>query len=199
MVNQPLAERLRPKSLESYFGQDHLVGENAILRRMIEGNTLSSMILWGPPGVGKTTLAQIIAQTLERPFYTLSAINSGVKDVREAIDKAKKVQFFNRPNPILFIDEIHRFSKSQQDSLLGAVEQGIVTLIGATTENPSFEVITPLLSRCQVYVLKSLDVSDLEQLLNYALKNDIVLQKLDIDIQEKESLFRFSGGDARKL
>ena len=199
MVNQPLAERLRPKSLENYFGQDHLVGENAILRRMIEGNTLSSMILWGPPGVGKTTLAQIIAQTLERPFYTLSAINSGVKDVREAIDKAKKVQFFNRPNPILFIDEIHRFSKSQQDSLLGAVEQGIVTLIGATTENPSFEVITPLLSRCQVYVLKSLDVSDLEQLLIYALKNDIVLQKLDIDILEKESLFRFSGGDARKL
>ncbi|MBN2264003.1 MAG: replication-associated recombination protein A [Prolixibacteraceae bacterium] len=199
MVNQPLAERLRPKNLDSYFGQDHLVGENAILRRMIEGNTLSSMILWGPPGVGKTTLAQIIAQTLERPFYTLSAINSGVKDVREAIEKAKKVQFFNRPNPILFIDEIHRFSKSQQDSLLGAVEQGIVTLIGATTENPSFEVITPLLSRCQVYVLKSLDVADLEQLLNYALKNDIVLKKLEVDVQEKESLYRFAGGDARKL
>lgn len=199
MVNQPLAERLRPKTLNSYFGQDHLVGENAILRRMIESNTLSSMILWGPPGVGKTTLAQIIAQTLERPFYILSAINSGVKDVREAIEKAKKVQFFNRPNPILFIDEIHRFSKSQQDSLLGAVEQGIVTLIGATTENPSFEVITPLLSRCQVYVLKSLDVADLEQLLNYALKNDIVLKKLEVDVQEKESLYRFSGGDARKL
>lgn len=199
MANQPLAERLRPRSLETYFGQDHLVGENAILRKMIENNTLSSMILWGPPGVGKTTLAQIIAQTLDRPFYTLSAISSGVKDVREAIDKAKKVQFFNRPNPVLFIDEIHRFSKSQQDSLLGAVEQGIVTLIGATTENPSFEVITPLLSRCQVYVLKSLELVDLEKLLDYALKNDRELSKLKITIQEKESLFRFSGGDARKL
>lgn len=199
MANQPLAERLRPRSLETYFGQDHLVGENAILRKMIENNTLSSMILWGPPGVGKTTLAQIIAQTLDRPFYTLSAVSSGVKDVREAIDKAKKVQFFNRPNPVLFIDEIHRFSKSQQDSLLGAVEQGIVTLIGATTENPSFEVITPLLSRCQVYVLKSLELVDLEKLLDYALKNDRELSKLKITIQEKESLFRFSGGDARKL
>lgn len=199
MANQPLAERLRPQSLDTYLGQDHLVGKDAILRRMIESNTLSSMILWGPPGVGKTTLAQIIAKTLDRPFYILSAINSGVKDVREAIDKAQKVQFFNRPNPILFIDEIHRFSKSQQDSLLGAVEKGIVTLVGATTENPSFEVITPLLSRCQVYVLKSLEKDDLEKLLDYALKTDHELKKLNIDVQEKESLFRFSGGDARKL
>ena len=199
MANQPLAERLRPRTLDHYIGQEHLVGKNAILRKMIESNTISSLILWGPPGVGKTTLAQIIANTLDRPFYTLSAVNSGVKDVREAIEKAKKVQFFNRPNPILFIDEIHRFSKSQQDSLLGAVEQGIVTLIGATTENPSFEVITPLLSRCQVYVLKSLDKEDLEKLMDFALKNDHELKKFNVKVEEKESLFRFSGGDARKL
>ncbi|MCF8362258.1 MAG: AAA family ATPase, partial [Prolixibacteraceae bacterium] len=172
MANQPLAERLRPTTLDNYIGQEHLVGKGAILRNMIEANTISSLILWGPPGVGKTTLAKIIANTLDRPFYTLSAISSGVKDVREAIEKAKKQQFFNRPNPILFIDEIHRFSKAQQDSLLGAVEQGVVTLIGATTENPSFEVITPLLSRCQVYVLKSLEKNDLENLLNFAITND---------------------------
>ncbi|MDA3928358.1 MAG: replication-associated recombination protein A [Prolixibacteraceae bacterium] len=199
MANQPLAERLRPKSLETYIGQEHLVGQNSILRKMIESNTLSSIILWGPPGVGKTTLARIIANTLDRPFYTLSAISAGVKDVREAIDKAKKQLFFNRPNPILFIDEIHRFSKSQQDSLLGAVEQGVVTLIGATTENPSFEVITPLLSRCQVYVLKSLAKDDLKKLMQIALKNDSELQKIKIKVKEEESLFRFSGGDARKL
>lgn len=199
MANQPLAERLRPKTLETFIGQEHLVGKNAILRKMIESNTISSLILWGPPGVGKTTLAKIIANTLDRPFYTLSAVSSGVKDVREAIDKAQKQQFFNRPNPILFIDEIHRFSKSQQDSLLGAVEQGIVTLIGATTENPSFEVITPLLSRCQVYVLKSLDKDDLNKLLNIAIHNDSELKKKEFEIIENESLFRFSGGDARKL
>jgi putative ATPase len=199
MANQPLAERLRPTTLDNYIGQEHLVGKGAILRKMIEANTISSLILWGPPGVGKTTLAKIIANTLDRPFYTLSAISSGVKDVREAIEKAKKQQFFNRPNPILFIDEIHRFSKAQQDSLLGAVEQGIVTLIGATTENPSFEVITPLLSRCQVYVLKSLEKKDLENLLNYAITNDPELKKLNIEIKEDEALYRFSGGDARKL
>jgi putative ATPase len=199
MANQPLAERLRPKTLEHYIGQEHLVGPNAILRKMIESNNLSSILLWGPPGVGKTTLARIIANTLDRPFYTLSAVTSGVKDVRDVIDKAQKVQFFNRPNPILFIDEIHRFNKSQQDSLLGAVEQGIVTLIGATTENPSFEVITPLLSRCQVYVLKSLDKEDLKKLLRIALENDPELKSIQFDIQEDEALFRFSGGDARKL
>lgn len=199
MANQPLAERLRPTSLDNYIGQKHLVGEGAILRKMIEANTISSLILWGPPGVGKTTLAKIIANTLERPFYTLSAINSGVKDVREAIEKAKKQQFFNTPNPILFIDEIHRFTKAQQDSLLGAVEQGIITLIGATTENPSFEVITPLLSRCQVYVLKSLDKNDLENLLQFAMANDVYLKKMNIKIEEDEALYRFSGGDARKL
>lgn len=199
MANQPLAERLRPKSLENYIGQEHLVGKNAILRRMIESNNITSIILWGPPGVGKTTLAKIIANSLDRPFYTLSAVSSGVKDVRDAIDKAQKQQFFNRPNPILFIDEIHRFSKSQQDSLLAAVEQGIVTLIGATTENPSFEVITPLLSRCQVYVLKPLDKNDLNKLLNFAVHNDIELKKKEFEILEDEALFRFSGGDARKL
>ena len=199
MANQPLAERLRPKTLENYIGQDHLVGKNAILRKMIESNHISSIIFWGPPGVGKTTLAKIIASSLDRPFYTLSAISSGVKDVREAIDKAQKQQFFNRPNPILFIDEIHRFSKAQQDSLLGAVEQGIVTLIGATTENPSFEVITPLLSRCQVYVLKSLDNNDLNKLLNFAINNDTELKKIQIEVKEDEALFRFAGGDARKL
>ncbi len=199
MANQPLAERLRPNTLENYIGQDHLVGKNAILRKMIESNHISSIIFWGPPGVGKTTLAKIIASSLDRPFYTLSAISSGVKDVREAIDKAQKQQFFNRPNPILFIDEIHRFSKAQQDSLLGAVEQGIVTLIGATTENPSFEVITPLLSRCQVYVLKSLDNNDLNKLLNFAINNDTELKKIQIEVKEDEALFRFAGGDARKL
>src|SRR5574344_413848 len=186
MANQPLAERLRPNTLENYIGQDHLIGKNAILRKMIESNHISSIIFWGPPGVGKTTLAKIIASSLDRPFYTLSAISSGVKDVREAIDKAQKQQFFNRPNPILFIDEIHRFSKAQQDSLLGAVEQGIVTLIGATTENPAFEVITPLLSRCQVYVLKSLDNNDLNKLLNFAINNDTELKKIQIEVKEDE-------------
>lgn len=199
MSNQPLAERLRPTTLDHYIGQEHLVGKGSILRKMMESNTLSSIILWGPPGVGKTTLARIIANNLDRPFYTLSAVSSGVKDVRDAIEKAKKQQFFNRPNPILFIDEIHRFSKSQQDSLLGAVEQGVITLVGATTENPSFEVITPLLSRCQVYVLKSLEKEDLEKLLQHALSNDQVLKTKNIEIREKESLFRYSGGDARKL
>ncbi len=199
IANQPLAERLRPRTLADYIGQQHLVGPGAVLRKMIESNNISSIILWGPPGVGKTTLAKIIANTLQRPFYTLSAVTSGVKDVREAIDKALKVQFFNQPNPILFIDEIHRFSKAQQDSLLGAVEQGIVTLIGATTENPSFEVISPLLSRCQVYVLKPLEKDDLLQILELALTKDHVLKKRQIDIQEHEALLRFSGGDARKL
>ncbi|MBN1822414.1 MAG: replication-associated recombination protein A [Prolixibacteraceae bacterium] len=198
-TNQPLAERLRPRSLDEFIGQDHLVGKGAVLRKMIESGIISSLILWGPPGVGKTTLAKIIANTLERPFYTLSAINSGVKDVREAIEKAKKQQFFNRPNPILFIDEIHRFSKSQQDSLLGAVEQGVITLIGATTENPSFEVISPLLSRCQVYVLKHLEREDLEKILDIAVKNDADLKTKKIEIKEDESILRFSGGDARKL
>jgi putative ATPase len=198
-MNQPLAERLRPKSLDEFIGQEHLVGQGAVLRRMIESGNMASIILWGPPGVGKTTLARIIANTLERSFYSLSAINSGVKDVREVIDKAHKQQFFNRPNPILFIDEIHRFSKSQQDSLLGAVESGIITLIGATTENPSFEVITPLLSRCQVYVLQSLDKAHLLKLLDVALTNDIELKNRKITIKEDEALLRFSGGDARKL
>ena len=169
---QPLAERLRPRRLEDYIGQQHLVGEGAVLRKMIDAGRIPSFILWGPPGVGKTTLAQIIAHKLETPFYTLSAVTSGVKDVREVIDKAKKNRFFNAASPILFIDEIHRFSKSQQDSLLGAVEEGTITLIGATTENPSFEVITPLLSRCQVYVLKSLEKDDLLELMNRALTQD---------------------------
>ncbi len=195
----PLAERLRPKSLDDYIGQKHLVGPNAVLRKMIESGNLSSFILWGPPGVGKTTLARIIANKLERPFYTLSAVTAGVKDVREVIEKAKQTRFFNEQNPILFIDEIHRFSKSQQDSLLGAVENGTLTLIGATTENPSFEVITPLLSRCQVYVLKSLEKSDLEELTQRALTVDTELKKRTITIQENESLLRYSGGDARKL
>ncbi|GAT61938.1 replication-associated recombination protein A [Paludibacter jiangxiensis] len=198
-MSAPLAERLRPKSLDEYIGQKHLVGERAILRKMIESGNLSSFILWGPPGVGKTTLAKIIANRLERPFYTLSAINSGVKDVREVIEKAKSNRFFNQPNPILFIDEIHRFSKSQQDSLLGAVENGTVTLIGATTENPSFEVITPLLSRCQVYVLKSLDKKDLQDLVKRALATDFELKQRNISIKEDDALLRFSGGDARKL
>ena len=195
----PLAERLRPQTLEHYIGQKHLVGEKAILRQMIESGRIASFILWGPPGVGKTTLAKIIANKLDRPFYTLSAVTSGVKDVREVIEKAKSNRFFSQANPILFIDEIHRFSKSQQDSLLGAVENGTVTLIGATTENPSFEVITPLLSRCQVYVLKSLDNNDLLELANYAVNNDAELKKREIVFDETESLLRFAGGDARKL
>jgi len=197
---QPLAERLRPQDLDNYIGQKHLVGEKAILRQMIESGHIASFILWGPPGVGKTTLAKIIANKLDRPFYTLSAVTSGVKDVREVIEKAKQSRFFSQGgNPILFIDEIHRFSKSQQDSLLGAVENGTVTLIGATTENPSFEVITPLLSRCQVYVLKSLQDEDLLELANRAIKTDAELKKREIILDETESLLRYSGGDARKL
>ena len=197
--NQPLADRLRPKDLDGYVGQEHLVGKNSILRASIESGNIPSFILWGPPGVGKTTLARIIANRLNRPFYSLSAVNSGVKDVRETIEKAKNQQFFNQPNPILFIDEIHRFSKSQQDSLLGSVEQGIVTLIGATTENPSFEVISPLLSRCQVYVLKPLEKEDLIKILNKAITTDTELKKYTIDITEYEAILRYSGGDARKL
>ncbi len=199
MPNLPLAERLRPKSLDEYIGQKHLVGKGAVLRQAIESGRIPSMILWGPPGVGKTTLANIISHLQNRAFYSLSAISSGVKDVRDTIDLAKRQQFFNQPNPILFIDEIHRFSKAQQDSLLGAVEQGVVTLIGATTENPSFEVISPLLSRCQVYVLRSLEISDLDELLNRALACDYDLKQLDIKVEEKEAMFRYSGGDARKL
>lgn len=199
MITAPLAERLRPSSLEEYIGQDHLVGKKAILRNMIDNNTISSFILWGPPGVGKTTLANIIAKQLDRPFFTLSAVSSGVKDVREVIEKAKKVRIFDEPTPILFIDEIHRFSKSQQDSLLGAVENGTVTLIGATTENPSFEVISPLLSRCQVYVLKPLNEKDLLKLVDIAIKNDELLKERKIILKETEALLRFSGGDARKL
>lgn len=199
MFNQPLAERLRPKDLDSYFGQQHLVGEGAVLRKMIDSGNISSFILWGPPGVGKTTLARIIATKLDRPFYTLSAVSSGVKDVREVIQKAQSQRFFNTPNPILFIDEIHRFSKSQQDSLLAAVENGTVTLIGATTENPSFEVISPLLSRCQVYVLKAQEQEDLELLIDRALKEDYALKEMNISIKEKAALLRFSGGDARKM
>ena len=198
-ANQPLAERLRPTSLDDYIGQEHLVGEGGVLRKMIESGKVSSFLLWGPPGVGKTTLAKIIANTLDRPFYTLSAVSSGVKDVRDAIEKAQRTQFFDKPNPILFIDEIHRFSKSQQDSLLGAVEQGVITLIGATTENPSFEVISPLLSRCQVYILNSLGKADLLKLINTALTKDIYLKTKNIVIEEDEALLRFSGGDARKL
>ena len=196
---EPLAERLRPKTLDEYIGQEHLVGEGAVLRNMIESGHISSFILWGPPGVGKTTLAQIIANKLDTPFYTLSAVTSGVKEVREVIEKAKGNRFFQAASPILFIDEIHRFSKSQQDSLLGAVERGIVTLIGATTENPSFEVIRPLLSRCQLYILKSLEKKDLEKLLQRAVTTDVELKQLDIKLEETAALMRFSGGDARKL
>lgn len=197
--NQPLADRMRPSSLDDYIGQEHLVGPQAVIRKMVLSGSLSSFILWGPPGVGKTTLASIISKQLDRPFYSLSAVQSGVKDVRETIAKAKKTQFFNQPNPVLFIDEIHRFSKSQQDSLLGAVEQGIVTLIGATTENPSFEVISPLLSRCQVYILNSLSKENLEALLQRALEKDSYLKKLQIKIQENKAMLQYSGGDARKL
>lgn len=196
---EPLAERLRPRSLDDYIGQKHLVGEGAVLRKMIDAGRISSFILWGPPGVGKTTLAQIIANKLETPFYTLSAVTSGVKDVREVIERAKSGRFFSQASPILFIDEIHRFSKSQQDSLLGAVEKGIVTLIGATTENPSFEVIRPLLSRCQLYILKPLDKEDLLTLLQRAITTDVELKKRKIVLQETGAMLRYSGGDARKL
>ena len=196
---QPLAERLRPKTLDEYIGQKHLVGPGAVLRKMIDAGRISSFILWGPPGVGKTTLAQIIANKLETPFYTLSAVTSGVKDVRDVIDRAKSNRFFSQASPILFIDEIHRFSKSQQDSLLGAVEQGTVTLIGATTENPSFEVIRPLLSRCQLYVLKSLEKDDLLELLQRAVTTDVQLKERQIELRETTAMLRYSGGDARKL
>lgn len=198
-MSEPLAERMRPRSLDDYVGQKHLVGEGAILRKMIDAERISSFILWGPPGVGKTTLAQIIAHTLKVPFYTLSAVTSGVKDVREVIERAKNNRFFDSASPILFIDEIHRFSKSQQDSLLGAVEKGIVTLIGATTENPSFEVIRPLLSRCQLYVLKPLGKDDLQGLLERAIHKDVVLKEKDITLKETSAMLRYSGGDARKL
>lgn len=197
---QPLAERLRPTKLEDYIGQKHIIGENAVLNKMINSKRLSSFILWGPPGVGKTTLAKIIANELELPFFTLSAISSGVKDVRETIEKARQSRvFLTDGNPILFIDEIHRFSKSQQDSLLGAVENGTITLIGATTENPSFEIITPLLSRCQVYTLKPLENEEIDILLNRAITQDSILKEYKFDIQEKDALYRFAGGDARKL
>ena len=198
-MSEPLAERLRPRTLDDYIGQKHLVGEGAVLRKMIDAGRISSFIMWGPPGVGKTTLAQIIANKLQTQFFTLSAVTSGVKDVRDVIERAQKGRFFNEASPILFIDEIHRFSKSQQDSLLGAVEKGIVTLIGATTENPSFEVIRPLLSRCQLYVLKSLDKDDLLELLNRAITHDIELREKNIVLQETAALMRYSGGDARKL
>lgn len=206
-MSLPLAERLRPKTLDDYIGQKHLVGQGAILRQMIESGNIASFILWGPPGVGKTTLARIIAHQLQRPFYTLSAVTSGVKEVRDVIDKAKRTIAINSGlfapadgrSPILFIDEIHRFSKSQQDSLLGAVEDGTITLIGATTENPSFEVITPLLSRCQVYVLKSLDKEDLLELLHRALTQDETIRALHLEVKDTDALLRYSGGDARKL
>ena len=199
MAQQPLAERLRPQSLDDYIGQRHLVGENGVFRKFIATGSVPSFILWGPPGVGKTTLAKIVANALDRPFYTLSAVTSGVKEVREVIEKAKNQHLFSARPAFLFIDEIHRFNKSQQDSLLGAVEQGIVTLIGATTENPSFEVISPLLSRCQVYVLKPMDDGELQTLLDRALDTDAELQKRNISVEQTEALFRFSGGDARKL
>lgn len=199
MAQQPLAERLRPQSLDDYIGQSHLVGDNGVFRKFIASGSVPSFILWGPPGVGKTTLARIVANALDRPFYTLSAVTSGVKEVREVIDKAKNQHLFNARPAFLFIDEIHRFNKSQQDSLLGAVEQGIVTLIGATTENPSFEVISPLLSRCQVYVLQPMNDEELNTLLNRAISHDEELRRRKVDVQQTEALFRFSGGDARKL
>ena len=198
-MSAPLAERLRPQTLEDYIGQQHLVGEGGVFRRFIEAGNVPSFILWGPPGVGKTTLARIVANTLERPFYTLSAVTSGVKEVREVIESAKSQKFFSATTPLLFIDEIHRFNKSQQDSLLGAVEQGVITLIGATTENPSFEVISPLLSRCQVYTLKPMQDEDLQRLLDRALTTDEELKKRKIEVAESAALFRFAGGDARKL
>ncbi|MBQ7663119.1 MAG: replication-associated recombination protein A [Prevotella sp.] len=198
-MSQPLAERLRPRTLDEYIGQQHLVGEGAVLRKMLDAGRISSFILWGPPGVGKTTLAQIIANKLQTQFFTLSAVTSGVKDVRDVIEKAQKGRFFNEMSPILFIDEIHRFSKSQQDSLLGAVERGVVTLIGATTENPSFEVIRPLLSRCQLYILKSLGKEELLQLLHRAITTDVILRERHIELQETGAMLRYSGGDARKL
>ena len=199
IMSEPLAERMRPRTLDDYVGQQHLVGPGAVLRKMIDTGHISSFILWGPPGVGKTTLAQIVASMLQVPFYTLSAVTSGVKDVRDVIERAKSGRFFNSASPILFIDEIHRFSKSQQDSLLGAVERGVVTLIGATTENPSFEIIRPLLSRCQLYVLKSLKASDLLSLLHRAVTQDVELSKRHIHLQQTDALLRYSGGDARKL
>ena len=198
-MGAPLAERLRPQKLDEYIGQQHLVGKDGVFRRFIETKSVPSFILWGPPGVGKTTLAKIVAKELERPFYTLSAVTSGVKEVREVIETAKRQQFFSSATPLLFIDEIHRFNKSQQDSLLGAVEKGEVVLIGATTENPSFEVISPLLSRCQVYTLKPMDDKQLNELLNRAITTDSELIKRDIEVEQTEALFRFSGGDARKL
>ena len=198
-MSAPLAERLRPRTMDEYIGQEHLVGKNGVFRKFFETGNVPSFILWGPPGVGKTTLARIVATQLERPFFTLSAVTSGVKEVREVIESARKQRFFDQRPPFLFIDEIHRFNKSQQDSLLGAVEQGVVTLIGATTENPSFEVISPLLSRCQVYILKSMEDKDLRTLLDRALETDTELKNREIEVEETGALFRFSGGDARKL
>lgn len=197
--NIPLAERLRPHTLDEYIGQTHLVGPQGVFRKFLETGNVPSFILWGPPGVGKTTLARLVATALERKLFTLSAVTSGVKEVREVIEQARKSRFFNAPSPFLFIDEIHRFNKSQQDSLLGAVEQGVITLIGATTENPSFEVISPLLSRCQVYVLKAMESADLQQLLDRAIATDPILKERGVKVIETEALFRFSGGDARKL
>ncbi|MBR2008184.1 MAG: replication-associated recombination protein A [Alistipes sp.] len=198
-MSKPLAERLRPQSIDEYIGQTHLVGPNGVFRKFLETGNVPSFILWGPPGVGKTTLAKLVATHLKRPFYTLSAVTSGVKEVREVIESARKQSLFNQAAAFLFIDEIHRFNKSQQDSLLGAVEQGIVTLIGATTENPSFEVISPLLSRCQVYILKSMNDDELNTLLNRAITSEEGLRARNVEVKEREALFRFSGGDARKL